>query len=746
MRRLFCIAVLALAIAATTASANVLALWEFNEQVPGTVTSLGGRIIDTSGNGRDLAVINQTIGGGTATPVFDEPCPWYGGGTGAALRFSNGGDALKFILGNDFGDGGPIASTSNIDFGITDSFTIEFVMRSRAANFGVTTNLPCPISKIQGGSTEPQWWMRIRQNGDIGFLVRDNSAKQPGGYVPTSFGNLHDGNWHHIAWVRDASASSQFRVYIDYQLVLTVADTTTSTLANTGNIIIGAFLNSTSRNWNGSIDFMKITGLALTTSQFVQADSMPVLAASPIPQDAAMDVPTSTNLSWTPIPGVTINAHTVVVSADNTFQNIVRTFNGVTGSSVSMTNMQKSRTYYWKVDTQGSDPNGAFYREGDTWSFSTEDMDPLLAGHWTFNQQSPGDLIDIGDKITDISVNNRNLYVVGDDEFLSGDASYGLPNAAFGPGASFYSLRRCQMLLEPGYKFFGDTAFSGSAIPLDADDSLTIEAVIKVTPDSAVFSSILSYLPEPEYNYWYGSSVPQYWLRVQDTGVLRFWLQNFGTETSLVTGTQFVRDGLWHHVAAVRDKAAGKIRIYVDGVLDVEGDDITTGIYPNGFLSIGGFDGYTSRNFNGNIDFVKVTRAALAPNEFEQEIPLPTIPDPVDGAQGVPPSYILSWTPAQGVSVISQTVIVATDQLMTNVVATVTATGNAAQVALDNNNTYYWLVRTESSTGTFDGNVWAFTTPMCLLTFEDGDINGDCIVDLLDFSVISANWLRSEFE
>ncbi len=116
-------------------------------------------------------------------------------------------------------------------------------------------------------------------------------------------------------------------------------------------------------------------------------------------------------------------------------------------------------------------------------------------------------------------------------------------------------------------------------------------------------------------------------------------LGGFVTEANLapggagqgISGTILVADGTFHHVALVRDSAAGQLRLYVDGQLDTQAALSTGADGPlvNGDgeadpLLIGAqFEaGQTVpvRYFQGLIDEVKVFLRAVAPGELEQEV------------------------------------------------------------------------------------------------------------------------------
>lgn len=103
-------------------------------------------------------------------------------------------------------------------------------------------------------------------------------------------------------------------------------------------------------------------------------------------------------------------------------------------------------------------------------------------------------------------------------------------------------------------------------------------------------------------------------------GVIRFGAENGSGESLSLQGSRDVLDGVWHHVALVRDATAARLRIYVDGVLDAESSasapsgDLS---YPDGLLGDSsenpflvlaaekhGFPGFSG--FAGHLDEIRV--------------------------------------------------------------------------------------------------------------------------------------------
>jgi hypothetical protein len=361
----------------------------------------------------------------------------------------------------------------------------------------------------------------------------------------------------------------------------------------------------------------------------------------------------------------------------------------------------------------------------------------------------PGTVLDEGDMILDSSVHGRHLYTqyAIEDAMLS---NYGNPAAAYGSGSSYEGYGDARMQLYPGYDFGGNIA--GSPIKVPADGDLTIEAVVRFNDDKNDMGLIFSNVSDANTAYWYGNQ-SQIWFRAQVDGKIRIWMQATDGSYSWTESTTNVYDGQWHHVAAVRDTTAGVIKVYIDhaeegSVIDTMTADINP---PSSYMVLGGFPHRDDRNVEGSIDFVKVTRAALTPAAFEQPKDLPAHPDPVDYATGIPTTYTLGWTPIPNATITSQSVVLATDPYIQEIVATIAASGNTAQMTdLTKSTNYYWRVDTEGSDadGSFirQGPVWNFRSISCLVKVSEGDLNEDCTIDLLDFAIMASNWLRSESE
>jgi hypothetical protein len=230
---------------------DVLAYWQFREKPPGSGTVNTERIVDSSPNGRDAFA-----GGGADAPDYVHGSPEYA--SGAALTFTGNRDAVIFRDGfNGFPDLGPPAG-SDINFGQNDDFTIQALIRvpDGLSHTGA-------ICSKDVGSNQPSWWFRV--SGSVLQAIVDDSVGGNGlvtGTIP-----INDGEWHHVAFVRDAVMDT-VRLYVDYNFDAAALDGTVGTQFNTNDIRIGEF-NNGGRQFIGDIDFVRISGGALVPDQFV---------------------------------------------------------------------------------------------------------------------------------------------------------------------------------------------------------------------------------------------------------------------------------------------------------------------------------------------------------------------------------------------------------------------------------------------------------------------------------------------
>jgi len=249
--------VLVVGLVSDVALAQVEASWDFEEKTPGTPLASQERLADFSDNARDAFA-----DGGAARPAVVPGSAFFG--KSAALSFTElNDDSAVFRDGFDFGDGGPLAGP-DINFLQDDSFTLEALIRVDSSWNGVGMIVGKDVAPNQ-----PSWWFRVsgEAGGVLVAIVADSITPDSAGFV-TGTVSVADGDWHHVAFVRDAGAD-ELRLYVDYELDVARADGTLGDHANSNDIRLGA-QNNGDRQLQGEVDFVLISRGALMPSEFVQ--------------------------------------------------------------------------------------------------------------------------------------------------------------------------------------------------------------------------------------------------------------------------------------------------------------------------------------------------------------------------------------------------------------------------------------------------------------------------------------------
>lgn len=179
----------------------------------------------------------------------------------ATLVYAGGTDARTTALDFD-GSGGlksdDTSNNSGFDYTQSDSVTFE-------ASFKVPSDASLPgaiLAKNQQPGAE--WWIRVQSNGTVTFLWDDSTGED----IASTTTAVNDGEWHHLACVRDTVAG-ELRVYLDGVLEDTETDNTTGNVANGIPLTVGGFNGTSGRDLTGSIDWVAITTGVLAPGSFV---------------------------------------------------------------------------------------------------------------------------------------------------------------------------------------------------------------------------------------------------------------------------------------------------------------------------------------------------------------------------------------------------------------------------------------------------------------------------------------------
>ncbi len=219
------------------------------------------------------------------------------------------------------------------------------------------------------------------------------------------------------------------------------------------------------------------------------------------------------------------------------------------------------------------------------------------AAFWNFGETPVGETVSTSaGAILDIHPEGNNLQMTATAAF---PVIAGAP--AFGNG------RAISITGNGGVRILD--ADSENRFDYGPGDSFTIEVVCRLPAGSNQIGALVA--------KDVGSWSPSWWLRA-DGGKVRFLVAENTAEPGVISAAS-INTGEWHHIAAVRDASDPlnkELRVYVDGELSGTAADTTVGSFANGnSLWIGRFNNNT-RRLTGDIDFVRITPAVLAPDEF----------------------------------------------------------------------------------------------------------------------------------
>ncbi len=219
------------------------------------------------------------------------------------------------------------------------------------------------------------------------------------------------------------------------------------------------------------------------------------------------------------------------------------------------------------------------------------------AAFWNFEERPAGQTASTQqDAMRDVHPDNHGLHMTAQ---LALPVVTGAP--AFGNGSALNFSGNGGLRIT-------DIA-SADHLDFGANDSFTLEVACKIPANSSQTGALIAKDFTANGSAW--------WLRIEG-GKARFLVCSNPVE-KIVTSSISVNDGLWHHIAAVRDAnnpTAKQLRIYVDGQLCGTTADTTTGSLANGQdVWIGRYN-TGSYPISGAIDFVRITPSALSPSTF----------------------------------------------------------------------------------------------------------------------------------
>lgn len=157
-----------------------------------------------------------------------------------------------------------VTDDNTFDWGVTDSFSIEFWMKTPSAS---TCSGNQVIVGRDDASSQLHWWVGCYDGGKGAFNLIDN-----GGNIASLAGltDLTDGSWHHIVAVRDASAS-EIRIYVDGTLEGSTPSTYSQGFdSQTADLNIGWLNLSHGFHFEGTVDEIALYNRVLSDVEIKQ--------------------------------------------------------------------------------------------------------------------------------------------------------------------------------------------------------------------------------------------------------------------------------------------------------------------------------------------------------------------------------------------------------------------------------------------------------------------------------------------
>jgi hypothetical protein len=523
---------------------------------------------DASGNANH-ARLGSSTGSDSADPL------WVSGKAGSALQFDGSNDYLL------------IADAPSLD--PTGSFTIEsWVRHDTGAGIGTLVN--------KGASSARTYRVRILDAGDVEFFWETSNGTDREAIAP---GVILDSNWHHVACVYDQAAGEN-RVYVD-GVERAAATASGVPVTSTAVLHIGARISSSSlRDFlDGALDGLRIVPVALYNANFVPPAAPPL--ANTTTQNAT--------LAWqAPQSGAPAATYEVFRSTGGgSFASL-----GTTPLATWIDAAVPVGNQCYRVTAINS--QGLAGVASDI--ACVEVLPPLLAAPQSF----AADLVLISGGPP------AGVAAYGFDEATGqtfADATgNGLTGTRGATAASEFSDPTWTAGIDGScLRFDGidDRAIVPDAPALRPTGSFTLEAWIATDAETASECIVAKGL-EGALNYALGlDAAGQVQLRWNDTVA--------GAHQVTTTASPNVKDGSWHHIAAVYDSAATECRLYVDGALAAATPAVGTPVTSAAGLRLGCVQvvGGNSAYFRGSIDLVRVASSVLYDAPF---VPRSTLDPP----------------------------------------------------------------------------------------------------------------------
>ena len=216
-----------------------------------------------------------------------------------SLTFFTNAQSNKFLQLDGVDDFMEMVDHADLDIDASENFTVTTWVKSSTT--GAFYRI---LDKRESGGTGYELFLNNSSGAFALNLENTGGANSGTGYSSTS---ITDGNWHHIAFVTDRTASES-KIYIDGVLEDTrsLASIATASFANANNLVIGKESTNNDEFFNGDVDELRVWSKAMTAAELI-SDMTAVVTGTEADLLAAYNFE---NVTGTSVPDITGSGHT----------------------------------------------------------------------------------------------------------------------------------------------------------------------------------------------------------------------------------------------------------------------------------------------------------------------------------------------------------------------------------------------------------------------------------------------------
>ena len=463
----------------------------------------------------------------------------------------------------------------NFNWGVYDSFTIEFWMQ--------TSTKPSENMVIIGRSPKDSdflWWIGVDKNGYMAFELWDKNRK--GFNAKYEVKKINDGQWHHIAFVRDDKIKYN-KLYVDGFAVVGFEYVYETGFESESPVNIGYLDLSNGHHYNGLLDELKVYNRALQENELREEYNYGAGNYCG-PEQIVPDI-ISEPITF----GVTGQTYSYNLKATGNPKPAYKIVSGPDGLTVNAT----TGALKWVPGIAGKfsvtvEASNSVGQDQQTFEVDVKQgLEEILGTvhHWMLNETA-------GQQYND-------YYT----PYHATAAAETRPMPVFGivGGAQRFDGKDDAVNVEESMNF-----------DWEAGDNFSIELWMKTTANSSDNRVIIGRDSKNSFVHW--------WIGLDKQGQAGFQLIDAVFEERY-TGNSGpkLNDGKWHQVVAVRYSATNLNSLYVDGERVAE----KTYLYTGGFESLAPVNmGYLNREegyrFEGDLDEVKLFGRALSAEEIKE--------------------------------------------------------------------------------------------------------------------------------